>query len=232
MDIAEGFRRFALRAEHAPGLQQPSAVFKEGAVEQAFGGSGGIRAIHQDNVIALVLSLSGPGDAIAHRELEPRIRPGGSADVGKVFPAEFHHTPVNLHHVQPLDAWVAQAFPRGAAVPASDHQNPLDRAGAAQGWVHQSLVVVAFLLFRCHPTAIQEQPPPVALTANHADPLERTGLLDQHLSLQSIADAAVFFVNPAAHGLRWASLQLRTRWGCSQTPDVVLLGLTNARCGG
>ena len=118
------------------------------------------------------------------------------------------------------------------AVPASDHKNPLDRAGAAQGWVHQGLVVVAFLLFRCHPTAIQEQPPPVALTANHADPLERTGLLDQHLSFQSIADAAVLFVNPAAHGLRWASLQLRTRWGCSQTLDVVLLGLTNARCGG
>ena len=38
----------------------------------------------------------------------------------------FQLTPVNLHHVQPLDAWVAQAFPRGAAVPASDHQNPLD----------------------------------------------------------------------------------------------------------
>ena len=79
--------------------------------------------------------------------------------------------------------------------------------------MHQSLVVVAFLLFRCHPAAIQEQPPPVALTANHADPLERTSLLDQHLSLQSIADAAVFFVNPAAHGLWWAPLQLRTRGG-------------------
>jgi len=126
VDIAEGFWRFALRAEHAPGLEQPSAVFKEGAVEQAFGGSGRIRAIHQYNVIALVVSLRGPGDAIAHRELEPRIGPGGSADVGKVFLAEFHHTPVNFHHVQPLDVWVAQAFPRGAAVSAANHQNSRD----------------------------------------------------------------------------------------------------------
>ena len=67
VDIAEGLWRFALGAEHAPGLEQTSAVLEEGAVEQAFGGSGGVRAIHQDNVIALVFGFGGPGDAISHR---------------------------------------------------------------------------------------------------------------------------------------------------------------------
>ena len=69
-----------------------------------------------------------------------------------------------------------------AAVSAADHQDPFDRVGTAQRWMHQSLVVVAFLLLCCHPAAIQQQAPSIALTANHADSLERTGLFDQHLS--------------------------------------------------
>ena len=116
-----------------------------------------------------------------HRELEPRIRPGGSTDVREVFSAEFHHPPVNFHHVQLLDIWMAQALPCGAAVsPPITRIRSIELAPHSAGCTRP--VVVAFLLLRSHPAAIQQQPPARSAHCESRDLLERTGLLDQNLS--------------------------------------------------
>ena len=54
-----------------------------------------------------------------------------------MFAAEIHDASIDLHHVEMVDAGVAQAFPCGAAVTTADHQHPFDRLGSAERRVHQ-----------------------------------------------------------------------------------------------
>jgi hypothetical protein len=68
--------------------------------------------------------------------------------------AELHNTPVDLHHVEVLHLWVAQAFAGGSAITAADHEDALDRLGRAERRMHQCFVVVAFLVFCRHPAAV------------------------------------------------------------------------------
>ena len=64
VNAAKCLGRFALRTEDTPWPQDPAAVLKEAAVEQAFGGAGGIRAIHQHDVVAGIGSGGGPRDSV------------------------------------------------------------------------------------------------------------------------------------------------------------------------
>ena len=71
-----------------------------------------------------------------------------------------------------LHAGVAQALPGGAAIAAADHQHPLDARGAAEGWMHDRLVVMPLLALGRHPAAIEQQALAVALAVDDGDPLE------------------------------------------------------------
>ena len=95
---------------------------------------------------------------------------------------------------------VAQTFPGGAAIAAANDQHPIDRLGAAEGWMDQSFVVVPLLLLGRHPAAIEQKALAVPLAADHADALKRAGFLHQHITGKAIADPAVFFIDPSAHG--------------------------------
>ena len=86
--------------------------------------------------------------------------------------APLHHQPVDLHQVELLDAGVAQAFAGGAAIAATDHQHPLDARCAAEGRMHDRLVVVALLALGRHPAAIEQQALAVALAVDDGHPLE------------------------------------------------------------
>ena len=74
------------------------------------------------------------------------------------------------------DTVVTQAFPCGAAITTADHQHPFNRLGTTQGRMDQGFVVMPFLVFGCHPAAIEQQSSAVALTPDHADLLKRAGL--------------------------------------------------------
>ena len=95
---------------------------------------------------------------------------------------------------------VPKTFPGGAAVAAADHEHPFDRLSAAEGWMDQRFVIVPFLPLGGHPAAIEQQAFAVSLAADHADALERAGLLHEHVTGEAVADPAVFFIDPSAHG--------------------------------
>ena len=71
-----------------------------------------------------------------------------------------------------LHASVAQALAGGAAIAAADHQHPLDALGAAEGRMHDRLVVVPLLALGSHPAAIEQQALAVALAVDDRHLLE------------------------------------------------------------
>ena len=152
--LAEGFWRFTLGGKHTPGPQDAAAVLKEGAVEQAFGRASGVGSIDDHHVVAGVRGVCRPGDAVAHGQVEAGVAPAATADAGQVLLAPLHHQAVDLDHVEVLHTGMAQALAGGAAVTAADHQHPFNALGAAQGRMHDCLVVVTLLPLGRHPAAI------------------------------------------------------------------------------
>ena len=84
--------------------------------------------------------------------------------------------------VELLHLPMAQAFAGGASISAADHKHPFNLLGAAEGWMHQGLVIVTFLPLGGHPAAIEQQPFAVALAVDDRDALERALLFMQHLT--------------------------------------------------
>ena len=72
-------------------------MLKEGPVEQPLGRAGGVGAIDDHHVVAGVGGIGGPGDAVAHRQLEAGVAPATAADGGQVLLAPLHHQAVDLH---------------------------------------------------------------------------------------------------------------------------------------
>ena len=200
--LAEGLGGFALGGKYATGLEDAAAVLKEGAVEQPFRRAGRVGAIDDHHVVAGGGGVADPGDAVAHRELQARISPGRTTDRGQVSLAPLHHQPVDLHQVELAYAGMAQALPRRTAVAAADHQHPFDALGAAEGRMHDRLVIVALLALGGHPAAIEQQALAVALAVDDRDPLEGGVLLGDHLAGQAVADPIEHLINPARGGGR------------------------------
>ena len=96
--------------------------------------------------------------------------------------AELHHAAIDLHQIELLHLPMAQALAGGAAIAAADHEHPFNPLSAAEGWMHQGLVIVPFLPLGGHPAAIEQQPFAVALAVDDRDALERALLFMQHLT--------------------------------------------------
>ena len=205
--LAEGLWGFALGGKHAPGFEDAAAVFKEGAVEQAFSRSGGIGAIHEHHVVGGIGGGGGPGDAVAHGEMEAGIVPAATANRGQVLLAPLHHQAVDFDHVEVLDPWVLEALAGGAAVAPADHEHPAKALGAAEGGVDDGFVVVPFLALGGHPAAIQQQPFAVADAVDDRHRLEGGVLFGDHRALEAVAHAIEGFIDPA-HRPWGRSLQL------------------------
>ena len=94
---------------------------------------------------------------------------------------------------------MAQTFAGGATVTTADHQHPLDRGRAAEGWMDQSLVVVALLALGRHPAAVEQQALAVTLAIDDRHPLEGALGLSDHGAGQAIAHAVKHLIDPA-HG--------------------------------
>ena len=201
VNLAEGLGRFALGGEHPAGPQDAAAVLEEGAVEQALSRSGRIGAVHDHHVVAGGLGLAHPGDAIAHREVEAGVAPAATADRGKMLLAPLHHQAIDLHHVEVLHAGMAQALAGGAAVAAADHQHPFNPFGAAEGRVHDCLVVVPFLAFGGHPAAVEQQAFAVTLAFDDRDPLEGGIPLGDHPTGKAVAHAIEDLIHPLGAGI-------------------------------
>ena len=77
---------------------------------------------------------------------------------------------------------MAQALAGGPAITAADYEHPFNPFSAAQGRMHQGLVIVPFLPLGGHPAAIKQQPFAVALAVDDRDALERALLFMQHLT--------------------------------------------------
>ena len=90
--------------------------------------------------------------------------------------------------------------------------------GAAEGGVHDRLVVVPLLALGGHPAAVEQQPFPVALALDDRDPLERGLLLGNHPPGEAIADTIKDFVDPT--GCRSGSGTVGHREGAGRSLQI------------
>ena len=115
-----------------------------------------------------------------------------------MFLAELHDPTINFNEIDVLHLAMTQAFPGRSAVAAANHQDPINRAGRTEGRMDQGLVIVALLMFGCHPAAIEQEPVSVAIAVDHRDALDRALFVHNHVALESVAHPVVVFVDPVA----------------------------------